>query len=108
MSTGIQMRIEDWTFAEGFYCFFITFTTVGFGDLIPGQLTHKPGHVALRIFLIIFGLVAMSSMLNAIVKCQDTLQLLKLKMRCGRSGNAEISKQDDNADMEMNEQDPAK
>ena len=110
MSAGLQMRIDDWTFLEGVYCFFITFTTVGFGDLIPGQSTrHKPGHVGLRIFLIIFGLVAMSNMLNAIVNCEDTIQLLKkLKMCCGRKGNVEISEQDDHADMEMNEDDPAK
>lgn len=109
MCAGLQMRIEDWTFLEGVYCFFITFTTVGFGDLIPGESRHKPGHVGLRIFLIIFGLVVMSNMLNAIANSEDAIQLLKrLEMCCGRKGNVEISEQDDHADMEMNEDDPAK
>ena len=108
VSAGIQMEIEDWTFLEGFYCFFITFTTVGFGDLIPGHSTRKPGHVALRIFMIILGLAAMSNMLNALASCQDSAKLFKkLKGRCGRTaGKVEINENDANADIEMNEDSP--
>ena len=107
MSAGIQMEIEDWTFLERFYCYFITFTTVGFGDLIPGQSTHKPGHAAVRILLIIFGLAAMSNMLNALANCEDSAKLIKrLKVRCGRKGSVEASENADNADIEVNDDSP--
>ena len=105
ISTGIHMEIEDWTFLEGFYCYFITFTTVGFGDLIPGQSRKKTGDVVLRIILIILGLVAMSNMLIAIANCHDAAQLFKkLKACCGKTGSVEIGKQDEDAGMELKEQ----
>ena len=104
IGTGIQIELEDWTFLEGFYAYFITFTTVGFGDLIPVHSTKKPGHVVIRVFMIILGLVAMSNMLNALASCQDTLQLLKkVRQRCGRRGSIQISEQNANAAIEMQE-----
>ena len=107
ISTGIQVEVEDWTFLEGFYSYFITFTTVGFGDLIPGQSKKTPGQVLVRIMLIIFGLVAMSNMLNASVKCHDTGQLFKkIRARLRRSESVQVDEHDDNSDMEMNENSP--
>lgn len=28
---------EEWSFFDGFYFSFITMTTIGFGDLVPGN-----------------------------------------------------------------------
>lgn len=108
IGTRIQVEVEDWTFLEGFYSYFITFTTVGFGDLIPGQSKKKPGQVLVQIMLIIFGLVAMSNMLNASVKCHETAQVFKrIRARLRRSGSqVQVDEHDDNADMEMNENTP--
>ena len=72
VGAGIQMSIQEWTFLEGFYAYFITFTTVGFGDLIPGHESGNKAHMAYRVILIILGLAAMSNVINSIVKCEDS------------------------------------
>ena len=40
-------------FLNGLYCWFITFTTVGFGDFIPGDgLEDVPKKIALSLYLV--------------------------------------------------------
>ena len=86
ISARTQKAIDDWTFFEGFYAYFITYTTVGFGDLIPGDKTRSPGHTAVRVIFIILGLAAMSNVINGLVKCTECLRwFTKLTARCGRN-----------------------
>ena len=33
----IEILVERWTFVEGMYAWFVTFSTIGFGDYIPLQ-----------------------------------------------------------------------
>ena len=32
---GMFMKMEGWTFSKSLYFIFITFTTIGFGDIVP-------------------------------------------------------------------------
>jgi hypothetical protein len=55
---------EGWSYIDGAYFSFITFTTIGFGDLVPGESTisHQSGRSILCATYLLFGvmLTAMS------------------------------------------------
>ena len=90
----IQVHAEDWTFVEGIYMWFITFTTVGYGDFYPGKTfysrpvgwnqTLAPSYtfsdlhpsllvlsdISLMLFYIL-GLCLVASVLNSIAKAVE-------------------------------------
>ncbi|XP_032234486.2 potassium channel subfamily K member 15 [Nematostella vectensis] len=35
LMAGLGMYLEEWSFLDSFYAWFITFSTIGFGDLVP-------------------------------------------------------------------------
>ncbi|CAF0995578.1 unnamed protein product [Adineta ricciae] len=54
---------ESWHVLDGAYFCFITFTTIGFGDLVPGKGTvteSKAGKAALCALFLLFGMVVMA------------------------------------------------
>ena len=62
-----SVKQKGWTFLDSLYCWFITFTTVGFGDFNPVHGLHDFYDVSKIIALavyILFGLCAMSNLLN--------------------------------------------
>jgi hypothetical protein len=51
---------EGWTYVDGAYFSFITFTTIGLGDLVPGKGTltdNKNGKSILCALYLLFGLI---------------------------------------------------
>ena len=51
---------EGWSYLDGAYFSFITFTTIGLGDLVPGKGTlteHKNGKSILCALYLLYGLV---------------------------------------------------
>ncbi|XP_022091670.1 TWiK family of potassium channels protein 7-like [Acanthaster planci] len=57
--------IEGWYYPDALYFTFITFTTIGFGDIVPvSHYDHVPSFVILLLFFLLgFSLVAMSIVL---------------------------------------------
>lgn len=54
---------ENWPFLDAAYFCFITFTTIGFGDLVPGKSTvaqSKAGKAAMCALFLLFGMIVMA------------------------------------------------
>jgi hypothetical protein len=54
---------ESWPVLDGAYFCFITFTTIGFGDLVPGKGTvteSKAGKAAMCALFLLFGMIVMA------------------------------------------------
>ena len=48
MIANVQLLLhyyKDWTFVEGVYCWFITFTTIGFGDYVATHINDLPDSI---------------------------------------------------------------
>ena len=59
IGAAAYMKAEGWNYVDGLYFYSITFTTVGFGDLLP----QKERDIALPFILL--GLIAISNILHA-------------------------------------------
>jgi len=54
MGAGIFAIWEDWSLLDGFYFSFITLTTIGFGDFVPGANFHENESDLSKIFKLLF------------------------------------------------------
>ncbi len=69
---GISVKAENWSFGLGLYVWFVTFTTIGFGDYIPGnEVSSADSHAAIiyRVILVVIGLSLISTIFNAMTDC---------------------------------------
>lgn len=105
----VETYIDGWTFLEGVYCWFVTFTTIGFGDYIPFQefrLEKKGkekwillGTGILFTIPFVIGLCLVSSFVNLLVDSSDKIKLHFHKVsscaicsnNCGNSNEASLS-----------------
>ncbi|XP_031553676.1 two pore potassium channel protein sup-9-like [Actinia tenebrosa] len=80
-----EMYLDGWTFHEGLYSWFITFTTIGLGDYVPFQnfKNQKAGQSAWALILFgatftvpyIIGLCLVSCLLNLLVEHSESIKV---------------------------------
>ena len=78
ITSAVQVILENWSFADAFYAWFITFTTVGFGDFIPFEsVVSREDNIASAIFHIfgtfpaLCGLCLVASVVNGLFRVFD-------------------------------------
>ena len=59
IGANTQMKAEGWSYGDSLYFYVVTFTTVGFGDLLPRQARY------IAVPFILLGLSAISNILHA-------------------------------------------
>lgn len=99
-----DMYVEGWTFLEGVYCWFITLTTIGFGDYVPFQnFKSQTGNSTWKVVLVggaftipyIMGLCLVSSLLNLLVEYSESIKVQVYKVNscvicCSPANNNEV------------------
>uniref|UniRef100_UPI00358FE8B1 potassium channel subfamily K member 12-like n=1 Tax=Myxine glutinosa TaxID=7769 RepID=UPI00358FE8B1 len=79
-ASAIYSYAEGWTFLDSFYFCFVSFSTIGFGDLVPSQRAGYQNQSLYRLanFLCIFlGVCCLYSLFNAIsILMRDSLNWL--------------------------------
>ena len=59
VGANTQMKAEGWSYGDSLYFYVVTFTTVGFGDLLPREARY------IAVPFILLGLIAISNILHA-------------------------------------------
>lgn len=89
IAATVSTDMDGWDIWQGVYVWFITFTTVGFGDFIPTYMTtaEQPNS------LLIAGLCFMSAVVDALVAWAERLN--RCQQSCCRSQNDITTDRDD-------------
>ena len=91
---------EGWTFAEGFYFSFITLSTIGFGDFVPGDATlganseDGTAQLSMACLYVVVGLALVSMAINLM---QDTIRnkVIELAMDLGIIDDPSLDEDED-------------
>ena len=89
IAATISIVKDGWNIWQGLYVWFITFTTVGFGDFIPTHMTTSEQPDS----LLIAGLCFMSAVVDALVAWVERLN--RCQQNCCRSQNNITIERDD-------------
>jgi len=82
--SGVETVMEGWSFLDGMYCWFVTFTTIGFGDYVPfAHYRDKNVNTPWKVYLtgvlftvpFIAGLCLVSSLLNLLVQHSENIKI---------------------------------
>ncbi|KAF0293601.1 TWiK family of potassium channels protein 7 [Amphibalanus amphitrite] len=79
---GLFLLLEDWPFFESFYFCFVTMTTIGFGDFVPGE--HENSEYMLVCTLYILVGLALTTTIIEIVRRQYAQSWRQMKMLTSR------------------------
>ncbi|XP_020917392.1 potassium channel subfamily K member 15 isoform X2 [Exaiptasia diaphana] len=99
-----EVALEGWTFLDGVYCWFVTFTTIGFGDFVPFKQYREKNenndtrwrvYVAGILFTVPFvgGLCLVSSLLSVIIQGSENVKIHfhKICSCCGQQTGPEAN-----------------
>lgn len=109
VSSAVQVIWEKWTFVDSFYTWFITFTTVGFGDYIPFEsvVSREDGILAaifhiFATFPALCGLCLVASVINTLLRVFDKQEESEVSNCCsGHSFNCTNRKVKDNQELKF-------
>ncbi|KAJ7361926.1 hypothetical protein OS493_014573 [Desmophyllum pertusum] len=76
----LYLQKEEWNFLEGVYFCFITFSTIGFGDLVPngGQAPTDVGNIImelLRAVVVLLGVSMFFSIITSVLTASEELRV---------------------------------
>ncbi|XP_031553496.1 potassium channel subfamily K member 9-like [Actinia tenebrosa] len=76
IGAALLTQVTSWSFIEATYFWFITFTTIGFGDFVPPELVAKKDAIAMAIGSILFTLVGLAA-LASVINCALAIEIPK-------------------------------
>ena len=66
--SAISVKLENWDFSLALYIWFVTLTTIGFGDYVPGGSgTSDPVHLAFEAIFVVIAIIVSLTLVACIL-----------------------------------------